>query len=76
VNGKPVDIHMKIGEAGEAFFVVETDVSRACSLLQCFVFPMFFSFFFFLPFLSCLLICHNRTQSLLSLPFLAGGGPR
>ena len=26
VNGTPVGIHMKIGDAGEAFFVIETDV--------------------------------------------------
>lgn len=25
VNGEPVDIHMKLGESGEAFFVEECD---------------------------------------------------
>lgn len=25
INGEPVDLHMKLGEAGEAFFVEETD---------------------------------------------------
>ncbi|KAJ1653299.1 lipin Ned1 [Dispira simplex] len=25
VNGKPVDLHMKLGDAGEAFFVIESD---------------------------------------------------
>ncbi len=25
INGDPVDIHMKLGESGEAFFVYETD---------------------------------------------------
>lgn len=25
VNGEPVDIHMKLGESGEAFFVQECD---------------------------------------------------
>ena len=39
VNGKPVNIQMKIGEAGEAFFVVETDVRRA------FFLSFFLSFF-------------------------------
>lgn len=25
INGKPVDLHMKLGEAGEAFFVREVE---------------------------------------------------
>lgn len=35
INGEPVELHMKLGEAGEAFFVEEADiaeVSRCCNL--------------------------------------------
>jgi len=28
VNGQIQDLHMKVGDAGEAFFVVETEVSN------------------------------------------------
>ena len=28
INGEPVDIHMKLGESGEAFFVAETSPSE------------------------------------------------
>lgn len=28
VNGNPTDLHMKVGDAGEAFFVIETEVGE------------------------------------------------
>lgn len=30
INGEPVDLHMKLGDNGEAFFVQETENARVC----------------------------------------------
>lgn len=30
VNGEPVDLHMKLGDNGEAFFVQETEQQNVC----------------------------------------------
>lgn len=40
INGEPVDLHMKLGDNGEAFFVQETEndqvrVSIMASALDC-----------------------------------------
>lgn len=31
INGEPVDLHMKLGENGEAFFVQETENDQVTS---------------------------------------------
>lgn len=30
INGEPVDLHMKLGDNGEAFFVQETENDQVC----------------------------------------------
>lgn len=32
INGEPVDLHMKLGDNGEAFFVIETENDQVTSL--------------------------------------------
>lgn len=34
INGEPVDLHMKLGENGEAFFVQETENDQVCMFLD------------------------------------------
>lgn len=36
INGEPVDLHMKLGEAGEAFFVEEAEDMAEVYFLQLF----------------------------------------
>lgn len=33
INGEPVDLHMKLGDNGEAFFVQETENDQVCMFL-------------------------------------------
>lgn len=33
INGEPVDLHMKLGDNGEAFFVQETENDQVCMAL-------------------------------------------
>lgn len=33
INGEPVDLHMKLGDNGEAFFVQETENDQVCMVL-------------------------------------------
>lgn len=33
INGEPVDLHMKLGDNGEAFFVQETENDQVCIFL-------------------------------------------
>lgn len=34
INGEPVDLHMKLGDNGEAFFVQETENDQVCSTFK------------------------------------------
>lgn len=34
INGEPVDLHMKLGDNGEAFFVQETEQQNVSSALK------------------------------------------
>lgn len=41
INGEPVDLHMKLGDNGEAFFVQETENDQVCKLIMTILFGVF-----------------------------------
>lgn len=42
VNGEPVDLHMKLGDNGEAFFVEENENMEVRSIRHCECYSKFF----------------------------------
>lgn len=41
INGEPVDLHMKLGDNGEAFFVQETENDQVCVPITTILFGVF-----------------------------------
>lgn len=56
INGEPVDLHMKLGDNGEAFFVEENENTGVSTNISC---NLQFIYEFFLTFLRDVIQCFS-----------------